>query len=151
MSPKNSKKNDFIKNHGTEDKVKNALGIIGANKLIKFNFKFFLCGKDYGQSFNEWQEKGILNDLNNKFHDFSSFSIDELKKSKRLTVYPNYPATSLFKKPTCFNGFNVQWARLRITGRRRLIGVFFSDDESVSNVFFVVFLDENHQFYPTEK
>lgn len=45
----------------------------------------------------------------------------------------------------------VEWARLTITGRRRLAGFFSEGADRESDIFYAVFLDKNHDFYPVEK
>ena len=50
-------------------------------------------------------------------------------------------------------GTAIKWARFRITGARRLIGVFLNNqkDEKNKNVFYIVFLDKDHKFAPSTK
>lgn len=119
--------------------------------LIKFSFKFFSFGEDGGESFEEWQKEAILADLNNKLKDFSAKKKIELINEKTLEIYECYPKGSKFKEPKSLEGVNVRWARFDITGKRRLIGFFEESDRANSNVFYVVFLDKNHQFAPSKK
>mgnify|MGYP007069848500 CR=1 FL=1 len=123
---------------------------------ITFNFKFFQFGDNGGQSFEDWQREEILADLNNKLKDFSGKTILELQQDRTLEIYPEYPKGSKFSPPSMLSSAKIKWARLRITGRRRLIGFFLMPDKSVitgayKNTFYIVFLDKNHDFAPSKK
>ena len=124
------------------------------NNKIAFNFKFFQFSDKGGQSFEEWEREQILADLNNKLKDYSGKTILELQKDKTLEIYTEYPKGSKFTQPDFLASVNIKWGRLRITGRRRLIG-FFTRAEMLGtiekNIFYVVFLDKNHDFAPSNK
>lgn len=48
------------------------------------------------------------------------------------------------------NGLN--WGRLRLDGKKRVAGFFLVEPpEMAKNVFYLVFLDAEHEFYPVEK
>ena len=119
---------------------------------IAFNFKFFQFGDKGGQSFEEWEREEILADLNNKLKDYSSKTVLELQQDRTLEIYPEYPRGSKFEQPEILRSMNIVWCRLRITGRRRLIGFFHkASTEGNRNVFYIVFLDKNHDFAPSSK
>lgn len=144
------------------EKYKNSRKKAGLNRIIRqsqaldkskehitFNFEYFTYSEKGGQSFEEWQADKILADLNNKLKDFSGSTCQELMNDNRLELFDSYPQDSRFEKPKCFIGKPMaKWARLRLTGRQRLIGVFLNDmdNEEKRNVFYVVFLDKNHDF-----
>lgn len=116
---------------------------------IVFSFKFFYFGKKSGQSFEEWERERILADLNNKLKNFSGKTIDELRADGSLEIYDSYPKGSKFACPSALTLTNAVWCRLRLTGRRRLIG-FLSPDEP-KKTFYIVFLDKNHEFALSSK
>ena len=120
-------------------------------KNIVFNFKFFYCSKSSGQSFEEWEKDKILADLNNKLKTFSGKTVDELKADGTLEIYSSYPKGSRFSCPAVLSGTNAVWCRLRLTGRRRLIGFLSPDEQKQRRTFYVVFLDKNHEFAPSAK
>lgn len=122
------------------------------SKWIRFNFKFYSFGEKQGESFEEWQREEILADLNNKLKDYCSKSKVELINDSILELYNKYPSDSEFDLPKALEGIDVQWARMSITGRRRLIGFFSKNDMDVdSNIFYIVFLDKEHRFAPSKK
>lgn len=122
------------------------------SKWIRFNFKFYSFGEKQGESFEEWQREEILADLNNKLKDYCSKSKVELINDSILELYNKYPSDSEFDLPKALEGIDVQWARMSITGRRRLIGFFSKNDMDVdNNIFYIVFLDKEHRFAPSKK
>ena len=143
-----SKRNGVREKYLAELSEQNKLLYDTADKLV-FNFKFFQSGSGYGQSFEEWERETILADLNNKLKIFSDKTKHDLLQDGRLEVYKQYPKGSQFKKPNALKSPLVNWARLRITGRRRLIGFFMEKAANKSeNIFYVVFLDKEHRFAP---
>ena len=122
-----------------------------SEKNIVFNFKFFCFGKSGGQSFEEWEREKILSDLNNKLKNFSGKTIEELRADGTLEFYEAYPRGSNFVCPTTLTGAEITWSRLRLTGRRRLIGFFSKQERKQKKTFYVVFLDKDHEFAPSSK
>lgn len=88
--------------------------------------------------------------MNNKLKIFSGKTVRELQKDKTLEIYTEYPKGSLFICPPALQGTGITWSRLRLTGRRRLIGFFFEEAEQPITTFYVVFLDKNHEFAPQQ-
>ena len=120
-------------------------------ELIKFNFSYYRYGEEQGESFEQWQIDCILADLNNKLKFCSEKTKVELINDNTLEIFSNYPTDSKFEYPKDIIGKNMSWARIRLTGKRRLIGFFRTNCDIEQNVFFVVFLDKDHQFAPSKK
>lgn len=145
MSPKTNKaKSNYLSSLAGKINI-----LKDSTQNIVFNFKFFCFGENGGQSFEEWEREKILADLNNKLKNFSGKTIDELQSDGTLEIYDSYPKGSKFVCPSALTITNAVWCRLRLTGRRRLIG-FLSPDEP-KKTFYVVFLDKNHEFAPANK
>ena len=119
------------------------------NKLT-FSFKYFRSGNKAGESFEEWEKDQILADLNNKLKHYSNLGKRELIMSSILELFDAFPPDSEFDEPLDLQEYAIRWARLTITGKRRLIGFFFNDENS-ENVFYIVFLDKEHRFAPSYK
>lgn len=150
---KNSVKAEYLKELEAHDS-----SLFDTLNNIVFNFKFFISGKDYGQSFDEWQKDGILSELNNKLKDFSGKTISDLLNDRTLEIYSNYPHDSGFKIPHILKSSDIKWARLRLTGRRRVIGFLLREStlelkakENGRNIFYIVFLDKEHDFAPVKR
>ena len=147
MSRNNSKKTAFINNYGKQFDL-----IEKTKDHITFSFEFFTYSEKGGESFEDWQKEEILADLNNKLKHFSGKTCNELFLDKTLEYYSQFPEDSNFTIPPNLIGTAIRWARFRITGARRLIGVFLNNqDEKSKNVFYIVFLDKNHRFAPSTK
>lgn len=124
------------------------------SSLLSFNYKYFLFGEDYGESFQEWEKEKILADLNEKLKVFSAKTAVELEQDGTLERFDSFPSDSEFSEPPALKEkTNITWARLRITGGRRLIGFLMKAQGELlgKEVFYIVFLDKNHRFAPYTK
>jgi hypothetical protein len=118
-------------------------------KLAKlcFNFKDFdesQCPP--GQILDDWQKEKRLSILVKKFIDISAYNIVEAQQLKFIKIYDKFPKNSHFSIPVHIQG-DVRWGTVqRIGGQKpRLAGYF------IGPVFYPVFLDKDHLFYPTNK
>ena len=76
-----------------------------------------------------------------------------------MEQYDSYPKGSRFVKPQRLSFWGIKWARLRLSGARRLIGFFLDyskindleEKKIMKNTFYVVFLDKNHEFAPCSR
>lgn len=76
--------------------------------------------------------------------------------SSVFKLYGSFPPKSNFSEPK-YVPLDVSWGRFRLASRIRLIGFTIPDEIAKqphssgfsmdSNTFYVVFYDENHQFY----
>ncbi|MGO2130509.1 MAG: hypothetical protein ACTH4U_17400 [Pseudoalteromonas prydzensis] len=138
----------------------------------KFNFSYIDINPP-GQDFVTWNNvagNSKLVKLMNKLKDFTRQSLsywenEKIGKGKRggkghrqscLEVYKEFPQRSAFSHPPHVPE-DVWWARFRVDNDTRLIGFIIPDTLEASiaekfdyNTFYVVFLDENHQFYLTK-
>lgn len=126
---------------------------ISTDEEISFNFRYYRFGEEGGESFEEWEKEQILADLNTKLKHFSEKKKKELIMDRTLELYSRYPFESNFKMPSDLSGYHIRWARLRVTGKRRLIGFFAEPglEEKEQNTFYIVFLDKDHRFAPSRK
>ena len=121
-------------------------------KHVAFSFQFLTVGENAGQSFEDWNKEGIILDLNNKLREFSKKTKKELLSDKSLAIYGEYPTNPKFAYPLSIpRNDSVQWARLSLTGARRIAGFFSSGADRESDIFNIVFLDKEHDFYPVGK
>lgn len=114
---------------------------------ISFNFKDFdqkQCPP--GQTFEQWEEEQGLSKMMRKFMDVCQYNIIEAQQMKLLKVYGEFPQHSEFHKPSFIVG-EVEWGTIqRIGGQKpRLAGYI------IGSVFYPVFLDKEHKFYPSTK
>ncbi len=114
---------------------------------LSFNFKDFDFNQcPPGQTLGEWQESKMLDKLLRKFVDVCACTRIEAVQQGLLKVYDDFPVNSQFKIPNHIQG-NVEWGTIqRIGGQKpRLAGYI------INSVFYPVFLDKNHLFFPSAK
>jgi hypothetical protein len=129
----------------------------------KFNFSYFTV--DYGsQDFKEWTPEQ-LHKLLHALKDYGSEKLHHWEKQKLgkgsvLAVYGDFPRNSDFKHPPHVP-HDVVWGRFRLQSAVRLCGFMVprnrrgskhlkTGEEFDCNTFYVVFLDQHHQFYKIE-
>jgi hypothetical protein len=137
----------------------------------KFNFSYF-DSTHPGQDFVDWNTSSGNSKLVKLMGNLKNFTREPLSywenkkigKGKRggrgirqscLEIYKRFPKKSNFSHPAHVPE-DVWWARFRIDNNSRLIGFVIPDkiectknNEYDRNTFYVVFLDENHEFYQT--
>ena len=115
--------------------------------LMLFSFKDFQHNAQIppGQSYAEWQEKELLAYTLEKFGHICNRNRIEAVQEGMIKVYGEFPVNSKFDNP--FPDRDLQWAVvMRISGQKgRVAG------HVIGHVFYVVFLDADHLFYPSEK
>lgn len=143
------------RNHKRELYINNLLkqsASVSDSKLLKFSFKYFRSGVRQGESFEEWEKDQILADLNNKLKLYSQKIMVELLNDRTLELFDNFPIDSGFDIPNDLADLDIRWARMRVTGQRRLIGFFWNDIPEFRDVVFnIVYLDKKHCFAPSYK
>ena len=101
------------------------------------------CDFTQGQRFEEWEKEALLAKLLNRWHSHCQKSLQECL-DQRFKRYPSFPPTSKFKHPKHVTQ-DAQWASMHLQGRECIAG------HIIGNVFYVVFLDRHHEFWPTDK
>lgn len=114
------------------------------SKFIVFGLKYF--DQNQGQQFKEWELKNILSLALERIQGLCSMTVHEAIESQILKIYGNkLPPKSKFTWPKHIPD-DIQWARIAVQGQERIIGFIESE-----HIFQVVFLDINHDFYPSHK
>ena len=114
---------------------------------LSFNFKDFDFNQcPPGQILEKWQEEKMLDKLVGRFVEVCSFTRQEAVQQGLLKVYGDFPENSHFKIPPHIKG-EVSWGTIRKIGgqKPRLAGYI------IESVFYPVFLDKDHLFYPSTK
>ncbi len=94
-----------------------------------------------GQSFTDWESVGLLSRMMGQLFHYCQQPMKSVYDN-RFIQYPHYPSNSKFTYPSNISP-DVQWARIKIMNKPRVIGYVFR------NIFYIVFLDMNHEFMPT--
>ena len=112
--------------------------------LVVLSFKDF--DRNQGQSFSEWQDAKLLALAIEKLREVCQYSVAQLLQQQIVKVYTkvSFPPYSSFTHPKHVPP-DIDWASMHIQGKPCVIG-YFED-----NIFHVVFLDKDHEFWKTEK
>lgn len=129
----------------------NALGLkqaaINNDALEKYERKFAVSfeflDRNQGQTFEDWEKDGLLLNMLNTLRDYCKKTMEE-NKSDKFKEYGNFPKESKFKHPAHVPK-DVSWASLHLSGRVCLGGHIYE------NIFYIVFLDKNHEFWISKK
>ncbi len=115
--------------------------------LMLFSFKDFQYNSQIppGQTYKEWQEKKLLAYMLEKFGYICNCNRIQAEQKKFIKVYGDFPKTSKFNNP--FPASELEWAVImNIKGQKPRVAGYLD-----GHIFYVVFLDENHLFYPSPK
>lgn len=112
--------------------------------LIVFSFRDF--DRNQGQGFKDWEIDGLLANACEKLSGISQLIVGQAIQKQIIKVYTKveFPPKSEFTYPIHIPE-GVKWASMHIQGKECIIG-YFED-----NVFQIVFLDKEHEFWKTEK
>jgi hypothetical protein len=120
---------------------KSQLPIKPARKEMLFSFRDF--DHTQGQTFAQWGDAELLRVLLDKMKEYSRKTIPEAQRAS-FTIYGAFPPHSRFTSPKHIIP-DALWASMHIQGKECIAG------HLIDNVFYVVFLDREHHFWPTEK
>jgi hypothetical protein len=82
-----------------------------------------------------------------KFNEICKCNIVEAQQQNMIKIYDDFPEKSEFKYPkTVIRDERIKWAVImNIKGQKPRVAGHIID-----NVFYVVFLDKEHKFFPSE-
>ncbi|UNT14927.1 hypothetical protein [Pseudomonas sp. I3-I5] len=117
------------------------------DQYLSFSFKYFKNWDDVGQSLATWGSEDLLGSLVNKLHHISSVNITKLQTEKSITNYKAFPPSNKthFTCPSDLSE-DESWGVIRnIGGQKQRIAGFLRE-----SVFYIVFLDRDHKFWPSD-
>ena len=106
------------------------------------SFKHF--DKAQSNTFKSWEDTAMLSDCLEVLAGYSCSSLVSQLGTSKFTKYETYPPNSAFSYPE-YIPEDAEWARIHVNGTHVIAG------HIVRNVFYVVFLDSKHQFWPVTK
>jgi hypothetical protein len=112
--------------------------------LITLSFRDF--DRNQGQSFKEWEEEKLLALAINKLQEVCQFPVSQAISQQIIKPYTKdkFPPESGFIHPKHVHP-NVIWCSMHIQGKQCVIG------HLEDNIFHIVFLDKEHEFWKTKK
>ena len=128
------------KNLGLKNKALNEEAIRKLNNNFVISFQYL--DKNQGQDFEDWNKEGLLVNMLNTLKEYCMKPLQE-SKGENFKVYGTFPPKSKFKHPKHVPK-DANWASLHINGKVCLAGHVYE------NIFYVVFLDKNHDFWVTK-
>lgn len=124
----------------------------------KFNFSYFDANQKHATDFTTWDEDNLQRFFS-KLRSYSQYPLSHWQqqaigshKNHVLEIYGAFPRKSGFNHPPHVPS-DVDWARFRLDGKKRLIGFTIpksyctADTSFDDNTFYIVFLDLEHNFY----
>jgi len=112
--------------------------------FVVLSFKYFDINQ--GQSFEDWEEEKLLALAVSKLREVCQFTVGQVIAQQIIKPYTkvDFPPESAFEHPKHVLP-DVIWCSMHIKGKECVIG-YFED-----NIFHVVFLDKDHEFWVTGK
>jgi hypothetical protein len=112
-------------------------------RLVVFSLRYIDINQ--GQSFSDWESDEILSQAMERLRQVSSLTIGEATAQQIIKVYGDFPPSEKtdFSHPRHVPE-GVNWASCHIQGKPVIAG--FVED----NIFHIVFLDKNHDFWKSE-
>ena len=111
------------------------------------NFNLSKIVPDQGQTLEQWSNDGLLLKLTERIKQIGALTREETLQQKLIKEYPSktgFPPNSEFTKPSYLNP--ERWAVMHITNNSKEVVVGYIEDD----IFYVVFLDKEHKFWPTD-
>ena len=106
-----------------------------------------------GQTFKQWDDNNDLLKLQELGQRLNKLTVGQALASQTIIQYDienkqkwnkhNMPKVSKWKHPTTVPRINVPWSKIELGRKLRVIGYL------ETNIFYVVFLDNSHQFFPS--
>lgn len=114
-------------------------------KKITISFSFSKLDRTQGQNVEDWEQKGLLSKFIARSQQISNFIYTEALAQQLIKQYTQvgFPPNSEFTIPTHVTP--QYWAVIHITSNSKEVVVGFIENY----IFYIVFLDEDHKFWPT--
>lgn len=117
---------------------------VGAKRRnIAFSLAKHIQGE--GQTIEEWEEFGLLGQLNLRMKYVGQHSTLHVRQTQMIKEYTkvDFPPNSGFTHPKHIGA--VTWAVMHLTPTSKEVVVGYIDED----VFYIVFLDKDHRFWPS--
>ena len=116
------------------------------DRYISFSFRYFIDIDDIGQSIQTWHQEGLLLAFYEKLQHISTTGITTLMQNGVITNYRRFPEDSGFKIPQGLDA-SWDWSVIKDIGGQKVRVAGFLEN----NIFHIVYLDKDHQFWPSKR
>jgi len=114
-------------------------------KKISITFSWIKLDRSQGQSIVQWEEEGLLAVLCEMMRQIGQYDEGQVFAEQMVKQYTKvgFPPDSRFDEPRHVSPAN--WAVIHIKPRSKEVVVGYVEE----SVFYIVFLDKEHEFWPT--
>jgi len=114
-------------------------------KKKTISFCFSKLDVNQGQKIPEWEALGLLSQFIARTQQIAAYEYDQALAQQMIKQYTQvgFPPKSEFTEPKHVTP--QYWAVIHITANSKEVVAGFLED----NVFYIVFLDKDHKFWPT--
>jgi hypothetical protein len=115
-------------------------------KKKSISFSWVKLSPDQGQSIEEWENLKLLSTLTKRLQQIGQYESSAALAQQMIKQYTQvgFPPNSKFLEPKFVKP--KIWAVIHITPNSKAVVAGFIEDE----VFYLVFLDKDHEFWPTD-
>lgn len=127
-------------------------GVRGSKKEPKVVLSFEYLDIQQGQTFKQWNDNNDLLKLQELGLALNKLTVSQSLAKQIIIQYNtadkkwnahNMPKVSKWKYPNTLQRTDVPWSKIELGRKLRVIGYL------ENNIFYVVFLDNAHQFFPS--
>ncbi|MCP4551473.1 MAG: hypothetical protein GY834_05435 [Bacteroidetes bacterium] len=125
----------------------------GSKSELKVVLSFEYLDIQQGQTFKQWNDKNDLLKLQELGLALSKTTVGQALAEQIIIQYNiadskkwnenNMPKVSKWKYPTTVPRNDIPWSKIELGRKLRVIGYL------ETNIFYVIFLDNSHQFFPS--
>ncbi|MFZ4796201.1 MAG: hypothetical protein ACOYMA_01820 [Bacteroidia bacterium] len=129
-------------------------GIRGSKKDPKVLLSFEFLDIQQGQTAKQWDDNNDLLKLHELGQNLNKKTVGQALAEQIIVQYEikdehkwnkqNMPKVSKWKYPITVPRNDIPWSKIELGRKLRVIGYL------EMNIFYVVFLDNNHQFFPSK-
>lgn len=115
-------------------------------KKRTITFSWIKFDSNQGQSTSNWEKEGLLSQLIERMRQIGMYETPQVLSNQIIKQYTKvgFPPESKFKKPQHVSP--VYWAVIHITPNSKEVVVGYIEED----VFYIVFLDKEHDFWPSK-
>lgn len=141
MSPKKKERKDpaYMREQGHRQAI--------GKKPRQISFSLSKIITTQGQTIEEWDKLGLLKELFLRVKFVGQYSTQEAIQKEYIKQYTkvDFPPNSEFTTPVHLT--NITWAVMHLTTNSiEVVAGYFEDD-----IFYIIFLDKDHKFWPLSK
>ncbi|MCF7808028.1 MAG: hypothetical protein K9N38_05855 [Candidatus Marinimicrobia bacterium] len=112
-------------------------------RLVVFSLRYFDVSQ--GQRFSEWEAEQLLALALERLRQVSNLTMGQAISDGIIKVYGNFPPSKKTEfTPPRYIPEGAKWASCHIQGEEVIAGVV------EDNIFHIVFLDKNHEFWKSK-